>query len=104
MQGNYRFNRWLQLGVQWKHNNQALALSSVRVVPRFESKWFEIGTPLALQAGYRDFGAGAFLRIGPVWLGSDKLFSSLFQNKKSDFDLYAGISLGWKLGDSSKKN
>ncbi len=104
MQGNYRFNRWLQLGVQWKHNNQALALSSVRVVPRFESKWFELGTPLALLAGYRDFGAGAFLRIGPVWLGSDKLFSSLFQNKKSDLDLYAGISLGWKLGDSSKKN
>ncbi len=104
LQGNYRINRWLQLGAQWRHNSAAVGLSSIQLVPRFESKWLELGVPMSLHSGYRDLAAGGFVRLGPLWLGSDRLFSSLFQTSKSDLDVYMGLSWGWKLGsDNAKK-
>jgi len=67
-------------------------LNLITLAPRFESKIVSVYTPINYSnLDGLTFGAG--LRVGPLFLGSGTLFSSLF-SKKADL---ANVYLGFKI-------
>ncbi|MES2618236.1 MAG: DUF5723 family protein [Bacteroidota bacterium] len=81
--------------------------SYVMIIPRFESKLFEIAIPFGLMNDYRTGRIGFFARIGPVFVGSDNLIGQLKSNNFYGADFYVGLSMGItgkkdKDGDSDK--
>lgn len=74
--------------------------SYLMVIPRFESKLFEISLPIGLMNDYTAGRMGVYLRIGPVFVGSDNLIGQIRSNNIYGADIYFGIS----TGITSKKN
>ncbi len=68
--------------------------SYIVVIPRFESKSFEISMPMGLMNDYKNTRIGIFLRLGPVFFGSDNLIGQLKTSNFSGADIYFGISTG----------
>ena len=67
-------------------------ITTVTVTPRLEKKWFSIYSPVSYNAqGQLNWGAGA--RIGPVFIGSGSIMSSLFRQKLSTADAHIGLSI-----------
>jgi len=67
-------------------------ITTVTVTPRLEKKWFSIYSPVSYNAqGQLNWGAGA--RIGPVFIGSGSVMSSLFRQKLSTADAHIGLSI-----------
>jgi hypothetical protein len=62
------------------------------VVPRIETKWFEISTPISIYENYSQFGFGAFVRVGPVFVGTDNMLKSLNTTSHTGMNMYFGIS------------
>jgi len=60
------------------------------LTPRFEGKWFEASVPLVLNNDYRNLTVGAFLRLGPFFIGSDNISGLLKSSNVKGFDLYTG--------------
>ena len=82
-------------------------ITTVTVTPRLEKKWFSIYSPVSYNAqGQLNWGAGA--RIGPVFIGSGSIMSSLFRQKLSTADAHVGVSIPifqhHKSKDDKKQN
>ncbi len=107
VQLDYNLFRSFYLGMLW--NQSFVSRSSVNfrrpsgivVMPRFESRLFEISVPVSLNNDYTDAGLGAFLRLGPVFFGTDNLFTSFKKTGFNGFNFYFGMSSG--IGKSKKK-
>ncbi|SFC80663.1 DUF5723 family protein [Spirosoma endophyticum] len=78
---------------------QALAVhqpSMLAVVPRYDARWLSLSLPIA----YLNHGvtAGASVRVGPGWLGTDNLLGLLGNSANGihprGLDIYAGVAFG----------
>lgn len=54
--------------------------SNVSLTPRYETALFGVSLPLQ-YSDVTGFAAGAGLRLGPIWVGSNNIFSNLFGKK-----------------------
>jgi hypothetical protein len=74
------------------------------VTPRYDARWLSIAVPVAYLN--RGFTAGASLRVGPAWIGSDN-FLGLIGNSSNGIqprglDIYGGIAFGLGRKDSEE--
>ncbi|MDF0718278.1 DUF5723 family protein [Muricauda sp. 334s03] len=72
--------------------NTGSILNQYRLTPRYESKWLAFYSPISILGGV-GFQWGAGLRLGPLYLGSGSILSSLFGEDTKALDLYAGIKI-----------
>ncbi|MBL7812554.1 MAG: hypothetical protein JNL57_10055 [Bacteroidetes bacterium] len=99
----------LYLGVNWQQSvvsKKDIAFrrpSSLVLIPRFETRLIEVSTPLSLYNDYKDVAVGMFVKVGPVFIGSDNLIKSLQRSSFSGIDLYFGVSYGIPRGKNKKK-
>ena len=84
------------LWVQGLRSGNSLSMkmpSSLSITPRWESKWLEVGIPVALLNDYSSFTFGLGARLGPLFFGSDNLGSFFNIGRPKGTDLYFGLSL-----------
>jgi len=67
--------------------------SLVAVIPRFEFKWLELALPLSVQNNYRVFSAGAMVKMGPFFIGSDNIGGAFNIGRPYGANVYSGVSL-----------
>lgn len=82
------------VAMQFKKNpNKVHDLTWVSITPRWDWKWFGAMVPLSYNQ-YRQFGAGACLRLGPLYMGTSDL-APLFSHKKTVYqaDIYFGVKV-----------
>lgn len=107
MQGDFRLMSRVYASFHWQQAlNAATKMgfrqpSSLIVSPRIETKWLELGMPMGLTQDYRKGNIGAFLRVGPVFLGSDNFLTNLMSNNIKGVNLYFGLSTS--VGKIKKK-
>ncbi len=68
--------------------------SYLMLIPRIETKLFEVSMPIGLMNDYTAGRIGFFLRVGPVFIGSDNIIGQIRSNNIYGADLYFGISTG----------
>jgi len=88
----YLNSLWVQ-GLRGNNSLSAKMPSSLSITPRWESKWIEVGMPLALLDNYGSFTFGIGARLGPLFFGTDNLGSFLNINRPRGTDLYFGLSM-----------
>ena len=67
-------------------------ITTVTVTPRLEKKWVSIYSPVSYNVqGQLTWGAG--LRVGPLFVGSGSIVSSLFKQRLQTADVHAGLSI-----------
>lgn len=102
---NFQFDwnviKLFYVGVNWSQSvvsRSDIAIrrpSSIVVIPRIESRLFEISVPMSLYNDYRNAAFGLYARVGPVFLGSDNLLKSISKGSSiNGFNFYFGISTG----------
>ncbi len=72
--------------------NTASILNQYRLTPRFETTWLAVYSPISLMQEV-GFMWGAGLRLGPLYLGSGSVLSSLVGKETKGLDLYAGLKV-----------
>lgn len=72
--------------------------SAILLAPRFESRWFSAGLPLTMY-NLNKARLGAFLRLGPLTLGTDNFPAFIIPGKLSGGDFY--FSLNWAFNLSA---
>lgn len=86
-------------GVGMRHFTQ------LSVTPRIESKWFEAAVPILANNDFRSVNFGLFFRVGPLFFGSDRVGSLIFNTRNMyGMDVYAGISLSPLFSYKRKKD
>ena len=60
--------------------------------PRYETRWFGFSLPLSIYQ-YKYTRVGAALRLGPLWVGSDKIGSFFVPGKFSGTDIYLSLRI-----------
>lgn len=60
--------------------NKVHYISSYSLVPRYDKKWYGISVPVQYNA-FKQWNVGLGLRVGPLWLGSNDIFSILASSK-----------------------
>ncbi len=99
-QFDYNVLKNFYVGVNWSQDLRGKLISGIRkpsyfmLIPRFESKLIEVSIPMGFMNDYRTGRIGAFLRIGPVFVGSDNLIGQIRSNNYYGADFYFGISTG----------
>lgn len=107
IQGDMRLMSRLYASFHWQQslvNAKAMGFrqpSSLIVSPRIETKWLEVAMPMGLTQDYRKGNIGAFVRVGPVFLGSDNLVTNMMSNNIKGINLYFGVSTS--VGKFKKK-
>ncbi len=67
--------------------------NTLAIIPRYETKYFEASLPLLMTNRYNNFQVGLALRAGPIYLGTDHLFSTLNFKGQRGADFYLGASV-----------
>lgn len=68
--------------------------TQLSVTPRYESQWFEAAVPLVINNDFKSVNFGIFLKMGPLFIGSDRVGSLLFNSKNLfGMDVYAGVAI-----------
>lgn len=104
---DYRFSRSFYVNAAVSHNLRGTYAVSMRqpsvaaLIPRLETKVFEIALPLSLYNNYRQFGVGAMLKLAGFYVGSDQLGGFFQAGKLYGAHVYAGVSV---LNIARKKN
>lgn len=75
--------------------------SFLMVAPRYETPYFEVSTPLAMEYDYRSFRAGAMVRVGVFYIGTNSLVSFFNTKNSRDADLYFGFTISALSGSRS---
>jgi hypothetical protein len=97
---DYQFMRNWFIQTQWmqsmrgNHSMAARHQSYLMAGPRYESDWFAATLPMFLEYDYRAFRMGFSLRAGPLYLGSNSLYSLLNTRNLRDADFFIGIAFG----------
>lgn len=107
IQGDMRLMSRLYASFHWQQSLVAAKTqgfrqpSSLIVSPRIETKWLELAMPMGLTQDYRKGNIGAFVRVGPVFMGSDNLITNMMSNNIKGINLYFGVSTS--VGKFKKK-
>ncbi len=64
------------------------------LIPRFESKIFEVMTPLTYWPATNSFTPGLYLRVGPAFVGTNNIRAVFEQQKASNAGFYVGVAFG----------
>jgi len=72
--------------------NTGRILNQYRLTPRYETKWLALYSPIGVMSGV-GFQWGAGFRVGPLYMGSGTVFSSLIGENTKGIDLYAGVKV-----------
>lgn len=108
VQWDYRFNKW-HLGAYWTQNLKPLDMpglrrtSTISFVPRRQEERFEYGFPITILRDYQQLNIGAYLRVGPLIVGSNNLAGLgrfLGNSGTNGANFYIGFRS--KLGNCSK--
>lgn len=75
--------------------------SQITLIPRFESNWLEASLPINLGGDYKVLQVGGYVRIGPVYAGSDNLKALITQENFYGVNAYFGLAQG--IGKNKKK-
>jgi hypothetical protein len=89
--GNWYVNGIVVQSLRGKNYLDVRAQSVLSVTPRYETRWFEIATPLSLLDNYRVFAVGLAARIGPAIIGTDHLGGIFDIGKPQGLDFYFGL-------------
>ena len=68
--------------------------STLMIAPRWETRYFEFSLPAYLAYDYRAFRLGASFRIGPLYFGSNSIYSFINTKAVRDADIFIGIAFG----------
>jgi hypothetical protein len=68
--------------------------SQIAILPRFESKWIEASLPIVLAGDYKVLQVGGFVRLGPVFAGSDNLKAIVTGENFYGVNTYFGFAQG----------
>lgn len=96
---DYRIWKKLYLNAMVLHNlrgKYAVAMrynSSFSVTPRFETGMLEVALPLSLYNNYSTPGAGAMVRVGGFFVGSDNIGGLFNIGQPYGANLYLGLSV-----------
>lgn len=107
IQLDWNIFKMFYLGMNWTQSvvtRRDIAIrrpSSFVLLPRIETRIFEFTLPISVYNDYKEFGVGAYARIGPVFFGTDNLLRST-KNTYRGFDFYFGISSGIPAGKAKK--
>ncbi len=67
-------------------------ITTLTVTPRLEKKWVSIYSPVSYNVqGQLTWGAG--IRVGPLFMGSGSVLSSLFKQRVQTADVHIGLSI-----------
>ncbi len=67
-------------------------VTTATITPRLEKKWISIYSPVSYNVeGQLNWGAG--VRIGPVFIGSGSIVSSMLKSKITSADAHVGLSI-----------
>ncbi|MBN9382009.1 MAG: OmpA family protein [Chitinophagaceae bacterium] len=82
-------------------------ITTFTITPRLEKKWFSIYSPVSYNV-QKQLAWGAGARIGPLFVGSGSVLSSLFKNRIQHADVHIGLTIPIfqqnKKKDEEKKN
>jgi len=101
---DYMLKKQFFINTQWvqslrsRYSIHARYQSFLMVAPRYETPFFEVSMPLALEYDYRSFRAGAMVRVGWFYIGTNSLVSLLNTKHVRDADLYLGVSISALTG------
>lgn len=76
-----------------RYSKHARHQSYMMVAPRYETDFFEFSLPVFMEYDYRSLRAGASLRLGPLYLGTNSLLTLIRAKGMRDADFYIGITL-----------
>ncbi|HEY4288055.1 MAG TPA: DUF5723 family protein [Puia sp.] len=77
-------------------------VTTFTVTPRMEKKWVSIYSPVSYSAnGQLNWGAG--VRLGPLFVGSGSVISSMFKQRLSTADAHIGLTIPIFQHDRNKK-
>jgi Family of unknown function (DUF5723) len=65
--------------------------SVLAVTPRYETRWIEVATPVALLNNYQNFTIGLAARVGPVVVGTDHLGGLINIGDPRGLDFYFAL-------------
>jgi len=107
IQADINLNNNLYIGAMWIHplriNRSSLRRpAQIAIVPRFETKYFEMSLPLSLFE-YRYPRVGIALRFDFLTIGTERLGTYIGMADMNGIDVYASIKIGINKG-SCKKN
>jgi outer membrane protein OmpA-like peptidoglycan-associated protein len=81
-------------------------VTNFTITPRLEKKWFSLYSPVSYNAqGQLNWGAGA--RLGPLFIGSGSVLSSLMKSRIQHADVHIGLTIPifqHKKDDDKKKD
>ena len=109
IQGEYGFfpSLWVHgaLVQQIPHPGAAIERgNAIMLAPRFEKRWFAAGLPVTLY-NMEQLRVGAFVRLGPVVIGSDNFPAFLLPGRLSGGDFYFAIHWPFNLsGGTGRAN
>ncbi len=95
---DYNVLKILYVGANWSQDLLSKNISGIRrpsyiiLIPRIETRLFEIAVPIGLMNDYKTGRIGAFIRVGPVFIGTDNLVGQIRSSKYYGSDIYFGAS------------
>lgn len=66
--------------------------NAISITPRYERRWFGVAIPLQYNQ-FAGFAVGLGLRLGPVWIGSNNLVSTIASGKTKNANVQALLKL-----------
>jgi outer membrane protein OmpA-like peptidoglycan-associated protein len=75
-----------------KDNNQVHYPSSIALTPKYDMKWFGVYIPLTYNE-YGNFGAGAGLRAGPLFVTSSNIITAFAYKATYAVNIQAGVKI-----------
>ncbi|MFD1469396.1 DUF5723 family protein [Hymenobacter caeli] len=106
---DYHFSRYLYLnasasqGLRIRYAIGTRTFSWLSVAPRLETRRFELAFPLSMTNNYRQFAAGAMLRLGPLVVGSNNLVALWSGANAYGANVYGQVSLLQILASKQRK-
>jgi outer membrane protein OmpA-like peptidoglycan-associated protein len=73
-------------------SGSAFYRNAYTLTPRYERTWYAVGLPVQLDQ-YSNLSIGLMLRLGPVWVGSQTLFTNLVSNKTKASDISVMVKI-----------
>lgn len=96
---DYKISEKIYLNTTWVQslrnvkNIGANQPSMLAVVPRYESKWYDLAMPIALINGYKNLTLGLSARMGPLFIGTDNIGGVLNIGNPKGISAYFGLFL-----------
>ena len=67
-------------------------MTTISLTPRYETPWFGVSVPFQYNQ-IDNFDMGVGLRLGPVWIGSNNIFTNMFQKELNAVNLAVALKI-----------